>query len=837
MNLFEKLFSLLKEESFSPYMEASVKFLETRSLKEILPYLGFDPTTNLFQNKKSTGFILETVPLVGAGDEIQQQLEGLIQHTLPLGSSLQVLLLASPRIHGVLDHWKEPRLLQSHMLQMIAQERVDFLNKADLSLRSFRVILSYSEPFPHKTALQVLKQIKTTFEGFGLPVKELEPQDLIHLVETLFWIKDPLISKKPWDETSPISHQMFSPNFHLRVKKGELEGDHQTIRTYSVKRFPNEWYLGAMGNLIGNLFNNHLQIPAPFFIHYGVHIVSDKTLRPKIEAKTANLERLSQNPTLMKWVPSLRREVEDGQFLRRMLEEGQRAVKTRFQVGLLGETSIESSLDEAEQALINLFRSELWELERDQFIVLPSLLSVLPMTWGEGMFETNQAFKTTKTTLSHEPSNLLPIQGEWTGTKSPGLLLVGRRGQVFTWSPFDNDAGNYNTIVVGRSGSGKSVFMQELMTATLGQGGRVFVLDVGRSFEKTAKLLGGSYIEFSTKSNLCINPFSKIPVDAGKDTEDALSMLRPLVSLMAAPISGTTDLENSYIAQGIAWAWEKNKRKASITDIAEFLLKHEDKISRDLGHKIYPYTKDGIYGRFFNGKANVDLTSSLTVLELEELKERKDLQAVVVQVVILEITNQLYMGDRKTKSNLVLDEAWDLLRAKQAGEFIETAARRLRKYNGSLVVGTQSVNDFYQTPGAQAAFDNSDWMCLLSQKKESIDFLEKTNRLSLEPFMKELLKSVHTKQGQYAEVMIVGPHGYGIGRLFLDPFSKILYSTKAEEFERVQFYQTQGLSLEESVRRVAYGGPQGRGQKEDKSKNLFSNTSDSHRTRRGGAVL
>ena len=342
------------------------------------------------------------------------------------------------------------------------------------------------------------------------------------------------------------------------------------------------------------------------------------------------------------------------------------------------------------------------------------------------------------------------------------------------------------------------------MTSTLGQGGKVFVLDVGRSFEKTAQFLNGSFIEFSTKSNICINPFSTIPLDAGEHTEDALSMLKPLVSLMAAPIKGTSDLENAYIEQGLGYAWKKKGQRASITEVSKFLLDHKDKLANDLGNKLYPYTKEGIYGRFFTGVANVDLTSHLTVLELEELKERKDLQAVIVQVVILQITNQLYMGDRKTKSHLVLDEAWDLLRAKQAGAFIETAARRLRKYNGSLVVGTQSINDFYQTPGAQAAFDNSDWMCLLSQKKESIDLLEKTNRLSMEPFMKELLKSVHTKQGQYAEVMITGPYGYGVGRLILDPFSKILYSTKAEEYGRVKAYQEQGMSMEEAVRAVAY---------------------------------
>jgi len=838
MNLLKRFLSLLGEDDDfgvgSPYLERSKSFQETHSLGELLPYLSFDEGSSIFQNRESVGFVLETVPMVGSGDDIQQRLEGLIQHTLPLGSNLQILLIASPRLHDFFERWKCARADSTPMLNLLAKERAGFLDQfseenkehqnkgasGSKLIRTFRVIISYSEPMRdgYKTekakpdtvsrkrvgqgVKQVLKQIKTTFEGFGLPVREWHATDLIQTLDMLFNINQPPSFPLNWDEESSLSNQIFSPNFHLKVGKGELTGSTQTIRTYSVRVFPNTWYLGAMGTLIGDPFNNHLQIPVPFFIHYGVHIVDEMSLRAKIEAKTGNLERLSHNSTLMKWVPSMRREVEEGQFLRRMLDEGQRAVRTRFQVGLIG-----NDLDDAEQSLINLFRSQLWELERDKLIVLPSLLSCLPMTWGEGMYETNLYFKTTKTTLSHEPANLFPIQGEWMGTRTPGMILVCRRGQAFYWSPFDNNAGNYNVIVVGRSGSGKSVFMQELMTATLGLGGRVFVLDVGRSFEKTAKLLNGSYIEFSTRSNICINPFSSIPLDAGEHTNDALAMVKPLIALMAAPLVGTNDLENAYIEQALNDAWNEKKNEASITEVADFLLKHSDKIAQDLGNKLYAYTKDGVYGRFFNGKANVDLTSSLTVLELEELKERKDLQAVVVQVVILQITNQLYMGDRKTKAHLVLDEAWDLLKAKQAGAFIETAARRLRKYNGSLVVGTQSVNDFYETPGAQAAFDNSDWLCLLSQKNESIEILAKTKRLSMDdPYKKSLLKSVHTKQGEYAEVMICGPgESYEIGRLILDPFSKVLYSTKAEDYARVQALEAEGLPLEDAVRAVAYG--------------------------------
>ena len=145
-----------------------------------------------------------------------------------------------------------------------------------------------------------------------------------------------------------------------------------------------------------------------------------------------------------------------------------------------------------------------------------------------------------------------------------------------------------------------------------------------------------------------------------------------------------------------------------------------------------------------------------------------------------------------------------MLRGNQSGLFIETLARRLRKYRGSLIVGTQSLNDFYQNPGAQAAFDNSDWLCLLSQKPESIEQLKKNDRLSISPQQEAQVKSLKTKQGQYAEVMISGTTGYAIGRLLLDPFSSLLYSTKAEDYAAVQHLKQQGFSLQQSLETLLY---------------------------------
>ncbi len=87
-------------------------FLMSHSLSEVLPYRSFDPETQIFVNTSSLGFVLETLPLVGCGDAIPRQLTGIFQHTLPLGSNLQCLLIASPRIDPWLKAWEQARMGQ-----------------------------------------------------------------------------------------------------------------------------------------------------------------------------------------------------------------------------------------------------------------------------------------------------------------------------------------------------------------------------------------------------------------------------------------------------------------------------------------------------------------------------------------------------------------------------------------------------------------------------------------------------------------------------------------------------------------------------------------------------
>ncbi|KJV53290.1 ftsK/SpoIIIE family protein [Orientia tsutsugamushi str. Gilliam] len=194
---------------------------------------------------------------------------------------------------------------------------------------------------------------------------------------------------------------------------------------------------------------------------------------------------------------------------------------------------------------------------------------------------------------------------------------------------------NFNLCIAGVPGSGKSVFMQELMLSVLGVGGKVFVLDYGRSFKRTCLILGGSYIEFDMKNPVSINPFSEVPEnDSAKSIEarsDFLSNFPSILATMAAPQYGTSDLQQPMLQRALISVWQKKGAKAEITDIADWLSNREESYAKELGNMLFPFTKDGQHGRFFSGKAQLSLNSDIVVIETDHLRSVPELLAVIVQ--------------------------------------------------------------------------------------------------------------------------------------------------------------------------------------------------------------
>ena len=90
-------------------------------------------------------------------------------------------------------------------------------------------------------------------------------------------------------------------------------------------------------------------------------------------------------------------------------------------------------------------------------------------------------------------------------------------------------------------------------------------------------------------------------------------------------------------------------------------------------------------------------------------------------------------------------------------------------------------------------------MYLLGQKAETVNLLEQEKRLPLTSGEYEYLRSVHTMSGMYSEIFVISDRGNCVGRLAVDPFRKLLYSTRAEEVNAIEKLLKKGMNVTEAI--------------------------------------
>jgi conjugal transfer ATP-binding protein TraC len=826
---------------------SDLKKLVGDRISDQLPYESYDPETQLFYNKGTTGFVLLANPIVGASLEDQGQAAQFFrqEECLPEGCSLQFLLFASPYIDQALDFWVQPRM--GKPLEKLALRRAEFLRKKTFIdtgsglIRDYKILISYVQPGLHiseqetKALKTARKELRGMLDLLGMKTRIATAVDLLSELSSIVNLgQQTNLQEVNWNEEESLSKQIFDLDTIIDVEETGLHFKKQDllVKSYTPKLYPKFWALGHMDRLLGDLLEKRHNIPCPYLLHFGITVESNQLkTKTKAIAKRETLESAYKGK-VGKWVHDLEDQVIEANEIVEQFQMGARAVTTGLSMTIFVQREEVSHI---ENNLKLIWSKAGWGFQSADCDHLGVFLSVLPMTWtlGEkkrlfkkerwGMGSALKAMSKAKRTVTKEAQNLLPIVGEWKGQNSPGMPLIGRRGQLFFFNPFGvaflpnakNSQTNhpYGGIIVGQTGAGKSMTMNVLMETTIGVGGRVFVLDYGRSFKKNCQIAGGEHIEFDINLDISLNPFSKIPLgdspEIKKEQLEFLACIRPIIQVMAAPKNGTNDLQNGYLEQAIHFAWEAEKNQATIDTVVRFLKNHAKKEAQDLGESLTAFSSKGSYSHFFNRPATVNFKSNLVVIETDDLRNHPDLMAVVVQMLILQINTLMSQGDRVTPFLIMIDEAWKLLAGKDSGAFISDATRTARKYKGAIILASQHLTDFFkpECPAATEAFNCSAWKLIMYQEKDVISSFHSHDHLQFfvdTEYKEEFLKSVHSNPPHYSEIAIFGPNVNGVvGRLCLDPFSRLLYSTNPEEYQAIENLINNGATVMEAVEIVA----------------------------------
>jgi conjugal transfer ATP-binding protein TraC len=241
-------------------------------------------------------------------------------------------------------------------------------------------------------------------------------------------------------------------------------------------------------------------------------------------------------------------------------------------------------------------------------------------------------------------------------------------------------------------------------------------------------------------------------------------MLTIFLEKMSAPREGLDDYRRARLTEAIKAVWSSRGCEMTITDVQEYLYAQKEDRVRDIAVQLFPFTRQGQFGYWFDGRNNLRFQKNFVVLELDDLKQQEVLQKVVLMLLVSRIQYEMYNHTQLERKLAIFDEAKEYLEDPITARFLADGYRRFRKLNGSAWLVTQSLKDVDGSPGMNAIVSNAAFKIILPQEASEVERLADSKLLPLDTYTLRQMKSVQTVPGLYSEIMVMQGSAWGIVR-------------------------------------------------------------------------
>ncbi|KKC28816.1 hypothetical protein CDSM653_02202 [Caldanaerobacter subterraneus subsp. pacificus DSM 12653] len=330
-----------------------------------------------------------------------------------------------------------------------------------------------------------------------------------------------------------------------------------------------------------------------------------------------------------------------------------------------------------------------------------------------------------------------------------GLVLVDiwKRG---------GDRTNSNWTILAKPGAGKSFTAKMLLLREYMQGSRIIIIDPEREYKDMCHRLGGVWIN-CTGGEGKINPLQVRlrPVEEEEEENGRLQSplalhIQTLRTFFSLYLKDLTDTEKAaledalvevYKEAGITWDTDPrdvpNEKWPTVRELYKYLVKKAEENPETYTRLavLLKRAAEGADSYLWAGPTAVEADSDFIVFDVHDLQNAEDQVKRAQYFNVLSFAWNILERDRRERTVLVVDEAWMLVdpQTPQAIAFLRDTSKRIRKYNGSLIVISQNVIDFLapevQRYG-QALLDNPTYKLLLAQGEKDLEAITALMNLS-----------------------------------------------------------------------------------------------------------
>ena len=476
-------------------------------------------------------------------------------------------------------------------------------------------------------------------------------------------------------------------------------------RTWYVDRLPGtELEPGWLFRLLPSGLSLHLAwhatpLPAAWIVGY-----LQRQLINMRATRLVDVANAASDPALAGALPN----VEDLQ--RRLASSQDKAFHVSIYLTLT--TATRGELDAGSAQVESAARAVLCDVQRCTFRMRDGFLATLP--GGPDRLERKRVLDSTAL-VTFFPWNEPDLQQQ-------GGLLVGRNratGAPVLIDPFDQHSyANANIAVFGHSGAGKTYLLSTLAMGALSLGTQVFIVDPEHEYGGLARRLGGIDVELALGSRHALNVLDLSP-DHRADEAWLGPAAADAVDLAACVCGGLDESERALVEAAARHAYDEVAEPV-LRDVAE-RLPAGSRVALILRRWVH-----GSLGQMFSAPTNVDLEAPIVAFGMRELRD--EMVAPVHFLLAEALWTRIKRRDRRRM--LVIDELGLLFEDATIRRFVVSLARRIRKYDGSLVFATQNPGDLLSSDQGAVVATNPAVVFFGAQRPGEAAKLEQAFRLS-----------------------------------------------------------------------------------------------------------
>jgi type IV secretory pathway VirB4 component len=289
---------------------------------------------------------------------------------------------------------------------------------------------------------------------------------------------------------------------------------------------------------------------------------------------------------------------------------------------------------------------------------------------------------------------------------------------------------NANSVVLARSGAGKSYFVKLEVLRSLADGVCVAVIDPDNEYVRLADAVGGTTIALGAPG-VRLNPLDIPPGDRRPEARTYRAMfLHTLVSVLLA--EQPPPAERSALDKAINTAYDQAgisndpatwRRPAPLLrDVLDCLTARHTEAADTLAARLTPWTT-GSFRELFDGPTTTVPAGQLVAWSTRHLAQelRAPGMLLALDQIWRDVDTPPIRSPHPPRRLVIVDEAWTLLRSSEGADFLSHLAKSARKRGAGLAVVTQDVGDLLGSDLGRVVIANAATQILLRQAPQAID--------------------------------------------------------------------------------------------------------------------